>query len=114
MLIRIGYDISFDVWGSVPIVALLSVHPSRPACLKAPDRIVVDPAVWTEEYQDSFGNICTRIMAPPGVLRLTNATVVEDTGLTDPVSWGAREVPVAELPTETLRFLMGSRFCEVD
>ena len=29
MIIRIGYDIQFDVCAEVPIVALLNVHPSR-------------------------------------------------------------------------------------
>ena len=29
MLIRLGYDIRFDIGQPVPMVALLSVHPSR-------------------------------------------------------------------------------------
>jgi transglutaminase-like putative cysteine protease len=114
MLIRLGYDIHFKIGQSVPIVALLSVHPSRRVHLKAPDRVIVEPDVRTEEYQDCFGNICTRILAPPGTLCLTNSTIVEDSGMPDPVNPAAREVPVEELPAETLRFLMASRFCEVD
>jgi transglutaminase-like putative cysteine protease len=114
MQIRLGYDIRFDVWQQVPIVALLSVHPSRRGYLRGPDQITVEPNVRTEEYYDSFGNICTRILAPPGVLRLTNSTVIDDSGLPDAEGFGAREVPVEELPADVLRFLMGSRFCEVD
>jgi transglutaminase-like putative cysteine protease len=114
MLIRLGYDIRFDVGQPVPIVTLLSVHPSRRHDLKGPDRVVSDPDVPQVAYTDSFGNICTRLLAPSGTLRLTNSTVVEDSGLPDPVNHFAREVPVEELPTETLRFLMASRFCEVD
>jgi transglutaminase-like putative cysteine protease len=114
MHIRLGYDIRFEIGQPVPIVALLSVHPSRRAYLREPDRVVADPGVRTEEYQDCFGNICTRILAPPGTLHLTNSTLIEDSGLPDPVNYAAREVPVEELPVETLRFLMGSRFCEVD
>jgi transglutaminase-like putative cysteine protease len=114
MLIRLGYDIRFDIARYVPIVAILSVHPTRRSYLNEPDRVTVDPSVITEEYLDSFGNICTRFTAPPGSLRLTNSTVIEDSGLLDPVSYGAREVPVAELPPETVQFLMASRFCEVD
>jgi transglutaminase-like putative cysteine protease len=114
MLIRLGYDIRFEIGQAVPIVTLLSVHPSRRHDLHGPDRVIAEPGVEVVEYVDSFGNICTRMLAPPGTLRLTNSTVVEDTGLPDPVSPSAREVPVEELPTETLRFLMASRFCEVD
>ena len=74
MLIRIGYDIRFEIGQPVPIIALLSVHPSRRAYLKAPDGVRMDPHVGTEEYTDTFGNICTRISAPAGTLRLTNST----------------------------------------
>ena len=114
MLIRLGYDIRFEIGQPVPMVTLLSVHPSRRHDLKAPDRVIAEPALNQVEYTDSFGNICTRILAPSGTLRLTNSTIVEDSGLPDPENPYAREVPVEELPTETLRFLMASRFCEVD
>ena len=113
-LIRIGYDIRFQIGQSVPIIALLSVHPSRRALLQGSDGVFVDPHVRTDKYTDTFGNICTRILAPPGVLRLTNSTVIEDCGRPDAVCPGAREVPIEELPPETIRFLMSSRFCEVD
>src|SRR5215203_885184 len=114
MQIRLGYDIRFDVWNPVPIVALLSVHPSRRGYLQGRDQIIVDNGVNTEEYIDSFGNICTRILAPPGILRLSNSVIINDSGLPDEEGFDAREVPVEELPADVLRFLMGSRFCEVD
>jgi transglutaminase-like putative cysteine protease len=114
MLIRLGYDIHFDVPSPVPIVALLSIHPSRRHDLRGPDGVVVDAGVETSEYVDAFGNICTRILAPAGLLRLSNVTTVLDSGDPDPVNPEAREVPVGELPHETLRYLLSSRFCEVD
>ena len=114
MLIRLGYDIRFEIGQPVPIIALLSVHPSRRACLKEPDCVFVNPHVSVEEYHDSFGNICTRFLAPPGTLRLSNSTVIEDCGLPDAECPEAREVTIEELPPETFCFLMSSRFCEVD
>ncbi len=114
MLIKLGYDIRFEVNQPVPFVALLSVHPSRRGDLQEPDRLTVEPAVGVTEYEDSFGNICTRFVAPPGPVKLTNSTLIRDSGAPDPENPTAREVPVAELPPETLRYLMSSRFCEVD
>ena len=114
MVIRLGYDIHFNVPYPVPIVAMLSVHPSRRRDLREPDRVAVEPAVETTEYVDAFGNICTRVMAPAGMLKLSNLTSIDDSGLPDPVNPDAREVPVEALPTETLRYLLASRFCEVD
>jgi transglutaminase-like putative cysteine protease len=114
MLIRLGYDIRFDVTAAVPVVAQLTVHPSRRHDLREPDRVHVDPPVAIDEYTDLFGNISARFVAPPGSVRLFNTTVIEDSGLPDPVCPGAREVPVGDLPPETLRYLLASRFCEVD
>jgi transglutaminase-like putative cysteine protease len=114
MLIRLGYDIRFDVPAPVPVVALLNVHPSRRHDLRAPDRLRVEPEVRIDEHEDLFGNISSRFVAAPGTLRLFNSTIIEDSGLPDPINLDAREVPVAELPAATLRYLMGSRFCEVD
>ncbi len=41
-------------------------------------------------------------------------TVIQDNGGTDPVDWNAGQHPVADLPSETLLFLLGSRYCETD
>jgi transglutaminase-like putative cysteine protease len=114
MLIRLGYDLRFDIAAPVPMTALLNVHPSRRHDLREPDRLRLEPEVPQQEYLDLFGNLSTRFVAPPGPIRLTSSTLVEDSGLPDPVAPAAREVPVAELPPETLRYLMASRFCEVD
>jgi transglutaminase-like putative cysteine protease len=114
MLIRLGYDIRFDIPQAVPMVAILNVHPDRRHDLQEPDRVHVDPPVPTEEYVDSFGNLCTRFLAPVGTVSLTNSTLISDSGDPDLVNTDAREVPIDELPSEVLRFLMPSRFCEVD
>jgi len=114
MLIRLGYDIRFDITAPVPVVALLKVHPSRRHDLREPDELRIEPYVAIDEYRDLFGNISTRFVAPAGSIRLFNSTLIEDSGLPDPICPDAREVPIAELPPETLRYLMGSRFCEVD
>jgi transglutaminase-like putative cysteine protease len=114
MILRLGYDIQFDVPSPVAIVALLNVHPSRVADLRAPDEISLEPASPVESYIDSFGNRCTRFVAQAGVLRLSNSTLVYDSGMADPVCSDARELPVQELPHDALRYLYNSRYCEVD
>lgn len=114
MRIRLGYDIRFDIPAPVTIVALLTVHPSQRPHLLGPDRLQVEPTVEIGEHLDMFGNISSRLVAPAGTLRLFNSTTFEDSGEPDPVSPEAGEVPIGALPPETLRYLMGSRFCEVD
>jgi transglutaminase-like putative cysteine protease len=114
VLLRLGYDIQFDVPAPVAMVALLNVHPSREADLRAPDELRIEPATPVESYIDGFGNRCTRFFAHSGALRLSNSTMVLDSGLPDPVSPDAREVPPQELPHEVLHYLYNSRYCEVD
>lgn len=114
MLIRLGYDIHFDLPCATPMVALLNVHPTRERDLVEPDTVEVSPAVPVTSYLDSFGNRCTRFVAPPGPLRLSNSTLIHDTGEPDPFNWGARECAVGDLPNDVLIYLLNSRYCEVD
>jgi len=114
MFIRLGYDIEFEIPAPVAMVSMLSVHPSRAADLRAPDEMQIEPAVPLTSYMDGFGNRCTRFVAPQGSLRLSNTTLIEDSGFPDLIWPSARERPVGELPNETLIYLLNSRYCEVD
>ena len=114
MLIRLGYDLQFQIPAPVAIVAMLHVHPSRTADLRAPDELQTDPAVPVELYRDSLGNTAARLLAPAGTMRLYNSTVIEDSGLPDPVCPEAEQLPIEKLPSDVLQYLLASRYCEVD
>jgi transglutaminase-like putative cysteine protease len=114
MLIRAGYDIQFELPQSISMVAMLNVHPSRAMDLLEPDNLQTDPPLNVSTYIDGFGNSCSRFVAPAGMLRLTNSTLIRDSGLPDEMDGSAREMPVAELPHQTLEYLLNSRYCEVD
>ena len=114
MLIRLGFDIQFEIPSPVAMIALFHVHPTRRADLREPDEPRITPTVPIDEYQDSFGNVCSRFVAPAGKLQLYNSTLIEDSGEPDPVSPEACQVPVEDLPPEVLRYLLASRYCEVD
>jgi transglutaminase-like putative cysteine protease len=114
MLIRVGFDIQFEVPSPVAMIALFHVHQTRSQDLREPDQPRITPSVPMQEYEDTFGNICSRFVAPAGKLQLYNSTLIEDSGEPDPVSPNACEVPVADLAPETLRYLLPSRYCEVD
>jgi transglutaminase-like putative cysteine protease len=114
MILRLGYDIQFDIPSPVAMVALLNVHPSRAADLRAPDEVSVEPAAQIESYIDSFGNRCARFVTQAGTLRLSNSTRIYDAGMADAVCPDAREIPVQGLPHDVLRYLYNSRYCEVD
>jgi transglutaminase-like putative cysteine protease len=114
MLIRLGYDLRFSLPAPASIVAMLHVHPSRRPDLLKPDILQVEPDIPIAEYQDSFGNICSRLSAPQGPLRLFGETLIQDPGNPDPINTDAQEHPVEELPDDVLIYLLSSRYCEVD
>ena len=90
MRIRLAYEIEFYAPAEVAMVALLNVHPSRTADLLEPDELKTVPILPITTYIDSFGNRCARFVAPPGPLRLTNSTLIQDSGETDIVNLAAR------------------------
>jgi transglutaminase-like putative cysteine protease len=96
------------------MVVLLQVSPLRVGDLLESDCVRLDPATPTWEYVDVFGNRCSRFLASPGQLRLWSSALIKDSGLPDPIQWDARQVPVQDLPVETLQYLLSSRYCEVD
>lgn len=114
MLIRLGYDIHFEVPFGATFVALLRAHPSRQADLQSSDLVNVTPEVPVEHFQDSFGNLAARFEVPAGSVTLSCSTVAYDTGELDRVVPEAPEVAVAHLPADVLPYLLNSRYCEVD
>ena len=114
MKIRIGYELIYDCPQPTPMILTLSVHYTRVSDIVVPDHMVTSPPVPLTAYRDSYGNWCSRIVAPKGELRLSTDALVNDTGRPDAIALEARQTPVEALPDEALLFLLGSRYCETD
>jgi len=114
MQIRVGYELRYTFPQPTPMILTLSIHYSRASDLLRPDHMHTDPSVPIRAYRDGFGNWCSRIVAPAGVLRIWTDTVVNDTGKPDALAPWAEQIPAEALPEETLVFLLGSRYCETD
>lgn len=114
MRIRFGCALSYDFPEQTPVIAVLNVHYSHFADLEIPDRLVTAPAVEIGSYRDSFGNWCSRLVAPAGRFTISTNGIIRDSGKPDPTDITAPQHPVERLPTETLLFLLASRYCETD
>jgi transglutaminase-like putative cysteine protease len=114
MQIRVGYELVYRCPQPTPMILTLNVHHSRVSDLVSPDILVVQPSVPVVAYRDSFGNWCSRIVAPAGQMRLTSDVIVNDSGQPDVVAPWAKQLPLQHLPEESLLFLLGSRYCETD
>jgi transglutaminase-like putative cysteine protease len=104
----------FELPAASMVTCMLYTHPSVSRSLLEPDELRVTPELPVRTYWDTYGNRCGRIMAPAGTLRLTNNSLVQDSGRPDIVVPNAQQTPVEDLPNEMLLYLLGSRYCEVD
>jgi transglutaminase-like putative cysteine protease len=104
----------FELPAPVAFLTMLHVHPSLQANLLLPDDIKTEPDLPQRTFIDSFGNRCTRIFAPAGQMRLFHNTEIICPDTPDEIDLYAQEVPVQDLPDDVLRFLLNSRYCEVD
>ncbi len=130
MLIRNEFDIEFHLPQETAMIGLLRLHPSLDAQVRTPEMLLIQhipeataetadaqPApveIAVDEYVDSFGNRCSRFLAPAGHLRVHGEGLVTSEAVPDPIQVEAKQHPVAELPHEVLQFLLASRYCQVD
>lgn len=115
MHIRFGFDLVYQFPQPTALSLLLHTHPTVASRLRGePEHLSVEPNVPVDEYIDAHGNRCTRLVAPAGRLKLSLRGLAEDDGLPDPVVPDALQHLVQDLPAEVLRYLLPSRYCEVD
>jgi transglutaminase-like putative cysteine protease len=114
VLIRAGFRIAIRSEAEMPLLCALSPHPHAVRPVLGTGAVRSDPPVPIETYRDAFDNEISRLTAPPGAITLVSDFVVDQDGAPDEVNRAARQQPVADLPTEILRFLIPSRYCESD
>jgi transglutaminase-like putative cysteine protease len=112
--IRAGYDIAFECPQAVPMVLMLTTHPERDGDVLTDQAIQFSPNVQTRDFFDPFGNICTRLVAPPGLLEVRSEFIVADSGKPDEVCLTAKQWDVGTLPDAALPFLLASRYCDTE
>ena len=114
MRIRCGYEITYECPQPTPMLALLNVHSSRYQDLETPDLLRTNPQIAVTQYHDGFSNLCSRFVLPAGRTVISADFVVRDSGEPDPVSAGAIQHPVENLPNEVIVYLLASRYCETE
>lgn len=114
MQIRIGFELMYECLQPTPMLLMVNVHHTRSSDLVVPDHLVTDPPTTILRYQDAFGNCCSRIVAPAGLIRLSTDAIVNDTGERDAVAEDAPQHAVEDLPDDALVFLLPSRYCDTD
>jgi len=112
MRIRVGFELAYQCSQPVPMILMLNVHPSRRQDLIKPDDLRISPEIPLHFYRDGYDNICTRLLAPEGRIRISADAVISDSGEPEAVVPSASQIAVQELPEDSLRFLLPSRYCD--
>jgi len=62
------------------MILTLHIHFTRVSDNIVPDHLSTRASIPITAYRDTFGNWCSRILAPKGEIRLSADAVVNDTG----------------------------------
>ena len=111
---RLHATCTLHLWAATdcPLVAMLRPR-SGQAQWVVSESYNVEPWVPVTEFVDSYGNLCQRLVVPPGGMTVSvQATVEVDDDIA--VAPDAPATPVAELPAEAMQYLLQSRYCPSD
>jgi transglutaminase-like putative cysteine protease len=114
MKIRAGFHIGYECTQPTPMLLVLNIHPSRRMDLLTEQVLTFDRTIEAWEYVDTFGNACSRIVAPPGLTTISSAFEIYDSGQPDILPENAQQHEIKDLPDEVLLYLLGSRYCDTD
>jgi transglutaminase-like putative cysteine protease len=114
MHLHIGFRLRFAVPAPTPMLLQLQVLPNR-YVFPRPEQLTLSPDLTTSEtFVDSFGNASRRLVAPTGQFTIANDGIVDVSEQPDLVDDQAIQHQINHLPIDTLRYLVGSRYCEID
>ena len=112
MWLRTSCDMTFDISVPTPFILMLRLRSGAQQWI-AREEYRLKPMVPVFEFTDNYGNLCQRLVAPPGPFSIHTAA---DVMTADQVakSPGAAFVEIEFLPDAVLSYLLPSRFCESD
>lgn len=110
MWLRTGCTLRFTVPGPTPFILMLRPRSGAQQWV-ARDTYVTTPSVPVLEFTDAYGNLCQRLVVPPGEFSIRTSADVQTADMID-VAPGAPFDEVQTLPDGVLTYLLPSRYCE--
>lgn len=98
----------------VPTALILMLRPRSGAQQWiASEEYLLYPNVPVVEFTDDYGNLCQRLIAPPGSFTVYTSARIMTADQVDQAP-GAPLVDIPNLPESVLKYLLPSRYCESD
>ena len=112
MWLRVSCDLVFDIEISTPFILMLRPRSGAQQWVER-DEFKISPNLQVIECTDGYGNLCQRLVAPPGNFSIYTAADVKTSEFLD-VDFGAPFIEIQNLPNDVLCYLLPSRYCESD
>ncbi len=112
MWLRTGCTITFDVIIDTPFILMLRPRSGMNQWV-AREAYTLKPSVLAFEYTDTYGNLCQRLVAPPGEFTIRTSADIQTSDAIDSCP-GAPYEDIQNLPDAVLTYLLPSRYCESD
>lgn len=112
MRLDAGCQIFFEATTPTPVIFMLRPRSGYGQWVVR-EEYLLQPNIPVVEYTDGYGNLCQRLIVPPGSFQVHTTATVETADAID-VEFNAAYVPVQDLPETVLQFLLPSRYCQSD
>ncbi len=112
MWLHTSCDLTFDIAVPTPFVLMLRPRSGAQQWVSR-EEYRLAPHVPAFEFTDDYGNLCQRLIAPPGCFAVHTTADVMTTDQIDQCP-GAPFIEIQNLPDVVLSYLLPSRYCESD
>ena len=112
MWLQTGCLLRFVIEVPTPFILMLRPRSGAQQWI-AKEEYLLEPAVPVVEFTDDYGNLCQRLVAPPGDFSLSTAAKIMTADRIDEQP-GGYFVEIQYLPDSVLKFLLPSRYCEAE
>lgn len=112
MWLQTSCELKFVIEIPTPFILMLRPRSGRQQWV-ASEEYLLYPSVPAFEFTDDYGNLCQRLIAPPGDFTIYTSARIHTADTTDQAV-GGPFVDVQNLPDTVLKYLLPSRYCESD
>jgi len=112
MRLQTQCEMKFDIKIPTPFILMLRLRSGAQQWISK-EEYRMTPNIPVYEFADSFGNLCQRLVTPPGPFSIYTSAEVETADYMDEAP-GAPFIDIDKLPADVLGYLLPSRYCESD
>lgn len=112
MWLKTNCELQFEIETPTPFILMLRPRSGWQQWVASEDYLIL-PTVPVFEFTDDFGNLCQRLVAPPGNFSVSTSAKIMTADSID-IDPGGTFIDVQALPESVLKYLLPSRYCESD